>query len=435
MNILIFNTNNPLKVSGIVAFDLFNHLKSRGHQVKLLVNCFNSDYPEGIISLESSFSVRWKTIKAKFIWRLSKLKKILKFKEELQRDSDYCFFQLDERKLIYKTRRLLKISEIKPDVIIVLYAKKFINVKNVYQLYKRTHAKIFWLMYDMAPFTGGCHYAWECKGYQNNCGNCPGLFSSDPFDISYRNLLYKKIYIDNTNIQIIAGSERQYRQAKASSLFLNKPIHKIYTSIDLNVFKPCNRQELRSRMGIPINKKAIFFGSIELKERRKGMTYLVESLIILKDKIKNTNLENEIILLIAGSKIKEITEYLPFDYHFFGMLDNNTGIASAYQAADIFVCPSIEDSGPTMINQSLMCGTPVVCFEMGVGIDFVINGETGFCVKLKDSIALAQAMYDILIMGDSDYLRIKENCRNLALRLFQPDVTISNWIKVLSENN
>jgi len=98
-------------------------------------------------------------------------------------------------------------------------------------------------MYDMAPFTGGCHYAWDCKRYQNNCGSCPGLYSSDPFDITYENLIFKKKYISKTNIQIIAASEWQYRQAKNSSLFSNKPVHKILLSIDPSVFKPVNKKK------------------------------------------------------------------------------------------------------------------------------------------------------------------------------------------------
>ena len=189
MKILIFNTNNPFIDSGVVALDLFNQLKNRGHEVKLLVNRYYPDYPEGIISLKSLTSVRCETILAKLEWRLKALfGKIIKVQKENPRNSDYCFFQLDEQKLIYKTKKLLKKADIKPDIIIVLYAAKFINAKNIYELQKETNAKVFWLLYDMAPFTGGCHYAWDCQGYQNNCGSCPGLFSSDPFDISFKNL-------------------------------------------------------------------------------------------------------------------------------------------------------------------------------------------------------------------------------------------------------
>jgi glycosyltransferase involved in cell wall biosynthesis len=81
-----------------------------------------------------------------------------------------------------------------------------------------------------------------------------------------------------------------------------------------------------------------------------------------------------------------------------------------------------------------MCGTPVVSFEMGIAIDLVINNKTGYRVKLKDSKALAQAMYDVLSMNDPDYLIMKDNCRKLALELYQPEVNFKNWTNILKSD-
>lgn len=420
MKILILNTNNPFIDSGIVALDLFNQLKGRGHEVKLLVNRFYPDYPEGIISLKSLTSVRYETLQAKLEGRLKAIfGKIIKVQKEFPRNPDYCFFQIDERKLIYKTNRLLKKADIKPDVIIILYAAKFINAKNIYELQKKTNAKVFWLLYDMAAFTGGCHYAWDCQGYQNNCGSCPGLFSSDPCDISYRNLVYKKSFIDKTNLQVLAGSEWQYLQAKQSAIFKKKLIHKMLIPFDANIFKPVVKDELRLAMKIPVGKKVIFFGAVGLTERRKGMDYLIESLAKLKGLINknDSDLVNNILLLAAGQEFDKIVELLPFECQNLGYVNSSSDIASAYQVADVFVCPSIEDSGPTMINQSLMCGTPVVSFEMGVSLDLVINGQTGYRAKLKDSSDMAQGIFDILKMKSHDYKRLSVSCRDLALSL------------------
>ena len=291
-------------------------------------------------------------------------------------------------------------------------------------------------MYDMAPLTGGCHYAWDCKGYQNNCGNCPGLFSSDPYDITFKNFLYRRNYIDRTDIQIVTGSEWQYRQTKESTLFKNRTIYKILTAVNKDIFKPLVKEDIRKRNVIQYDKKVIFFGAVELDNKRKGMKYLLEAFKILKDLlIMDSEFKNKIFLLIAGNEFDKIKDYLPFEYHSMGMLDNTYGIASAYQAADIFVCPSIEDSGPTMINQSIMCGTPVVCFEMGVALDLVFNGKTGYSAKLKDSKDLAQGMYNILSLPASEYEIMQNNCRQLALDLFQPAVNINNWIQILNSKN
>ena len=110
-----------------------------------------------------------------------------------------------------------------------------------------------------------------------------------------------------------------------------------------------------------------------------------------------------------------------------GLLDNTYGIASAYQIADIFICPSIEDSGPTMINQSIMCGTPVVSFEMGVSPDLVITGKTGYMAKLKDSKDLAQGIFEILSLTDDNFNEMSDNCRKLALKVCSPEVQIGSF--------
>lgn len=436
MNILLFNTHNPYREAGAVSLDLFNQLKRKGHNVRLLINSFDSDYKEGIISVETRFLFKKKILKEKLNWRLNNVKNSLKFQSKLKSDPDYCFFELSERKIIYTTDRLLKKARILPDIIILLYTKGFLNPQNIYELYKKTNASIFWLMYDMAPFTGGCHYAWNCKGYQISCGKCPGLFSEDPNDITSKNLLIKKDHFDKINIQIIAASEWQYRQAKVSTLFKNRIIHKILLSIDPTVFRPLDKNIVRSKLGLTANKKVIFFGAVVLTQKRKGLYFLLESLKLLKEKTENSDsiLKNNILLLIAGNGINDIAGLLPFEFHYIGKTDNSYGIASAYQAADVFLCPSIEDSGPMMVNQSLMCGTPVVSFEMGVALDLVKSGKTGYIAELKDSNDLAQGLYDILSLNTSDYKKISENCRELALEMCSPETQMEKIESIIKNS-
>lgn len=425
MNILLLNAHNPYKASGIVALNLFNGFKTKGHNVKLVTNNYDADYPDGIVSMQSSFKASWKysRLRNKIIY----LKKKYRLEKKVTVNDRYEFFEFKEQKLFFRTKAILKKADINPDVIIILFAKKFINTRNIFELYKKTNARIYWLMYDMAPLTGGCHYSWDCRGYEHNCGNCPGLFSTDPADITNKNILDKKFYIDRANVEIIAGSEWQYRQAKASTLFRTKPIHKVLLSADPDIYKPLDKERARIKMGIPAHKKVIFFGSIALTSERKGMSYLLESLKMLKEKIKGSAIENEILLLIAGAEIDGIADDLAFDYHYMGFLDNTYGIASAYQLADIFICPSIEDSGPTMINQSIMCGTPVVSFEMGVSPDLVITGETGYMAKLQDSKDMARGIYDVLSLSDAEYARMSFNCRELALKVCSPGVQIETF--------
>lgn len=425
MNILMIFCNNPLQVSGAVTHDLFTEFKAKGHQVKLLVNTYDANYPDGIISMETFYAV-WKNR------IINKLKRMLGLAKKNITNGRYHFHEIDEQKTFYSTDKLLKKAGIKPDAIIILFAKNFVNAKNIYELHQRTGKPVYWMMYDTSPLTGGCHYSWDCLGYQNSCGNCPGLFSKDTNDITHQNLLYKKKYMDKTDISIVLASEWQYLQASKSAVFKGKPIHKIFISINPDVFKIIPRDISREKLGIAVEKKVIFFGAKTFNDERKGFKYLLEALKIVKELMANDpGFGDKVHLLIAGEETDKFKDELPFEYSNLGLLNNSHGVASAYQAADIYLCPSIEDAGPSMVNQSIMCGTPVVSFAQGVSLDIVISGQTGYRARLKDSADMAKGIYDILKLPDDEYLNMKNNCRRLALELYHPEVSINNWLKII----
>lgn len=413
MNILIISSSN-LKASGSIALDLKRGLKNRNHNVKILT-LHEESTDKDICNMYSDFNWFLKGNFSKIIEKLNKYRrKIFKTREI---PSDF-----DQKKEYFSAIEILKKITFFPDIIIIGFSFGLVNSKTIYELNKITEVPLFWWMWDMYPFTGGCHYAFECKRYTNKCGNCRYLEKPQPNDFSYKNLLYKKEYLDKTNLQIIAASEWQYLQAKKSTLFKDKPVHKIIISVNPDVFKPENKKNVRTKLGLPIDKKIVFFGAVSLSDERKGISFLLESLQNLKDQIKNTKLENNIFLIIAGDNVEKIKDILPFEYSFLGMLENPNGIATAFQAADIYVSSSIEDSGPTMINQSIMCGTPVVAFETGIVLDLVINDKTGYRAKIKDALDLSFGIFKILNLNYFEYYKMSNDCRELAIKLYAPEV-------------
>lgn len=435
MKVLMLNSNNPLRASGVVALELMDSLRNEGHEVRMLVNSYGMNFPEGIYNTKNYSTFLRSSVYERIIFYCDRLRRKLGF--NVPKSTKYSFYKMNEKKLIYKTSYLLKIAGFKPDVIILLWINNFITSKNIYELQSQTGANILWLLYDMAPFTGGCHYAWDCKGYMNSCGSCPALNSSNPYDRSRKNLIYKKKHFDNINIGIIAGSEWQSSQAKSSTLFIGKKISKILIPVNPEVFKPVDKVQLRQIMNIPLEKKVVFFGAIGLQSPRKGMKYLTDALCILKDKIRKNHhdLEDQILLLVAGNDYDPIKNLLPFPTMYLGNLSNDEKLAGAYQAADIFVCPSIEDSGPMMINQSIMCGTPVVSFEMGVSIDLVVNGMTGYRARLGDCDDMAVGLIEILRKNIDEYEKMVDFCRDIAVRHISPEARMDKLRKLLEKSN
>lgn len=426
MNILIISAQNPYKVSGVVAYNLYKGLKERGNNTRLLVNTFGK-YPDpGISCMETFSDVLFRKIKNRSLKFINKFFPVIK-----KKDADYSIQDLDETIQIYKTKDILKKIAFKPDVILYLFPQNFLNAKNLYELNKHTGAPIYWYLMDSAALTGGCHYSWDCKRFTIGCGKCPGIFSEDENDQTAKNFRFKSNYISKTEISIISATEWQYKMGLSSLLFKEKAMDKILLSVDPDVFNCVPKSIAKNKYNIPDNTKVIFFGATYLRERRKGMRYLTEALKILKQ--SPAILNEKILLLIAGNDFELIKDEIPFEYKYVGLLANNEQLAEAFQVSDIYVCPSIEDSGPMMINQALMCGIPTVAFEMGVALDIVITGVTGYRAKLMNSIDLAKGIESILTLEPAVYETYSNNCRELALSSFTPEVQIDQFEKLFKQ--
>lgn len=431
MKVLILSSSNPYKIAGIVAKDLLESLNTdTSIKATLLVRVWGKYLSEDIISYDSVFAYYLDLIrrKVKGVIRLTGLHS-KEFKQIKNTDQQYIVQDFDQTKTTYSSKKILKKYGDNPDVIIVLFMSKFLTYKNLHELNKITGAPILLYMMDMAPLTGICHYAWNCEGYKNSCGNCPALFSDDPVDQSYINLAFKKKYADKTNIIPVVASQMQYLQASKSQLFKDDKIFKILLAVNDRQYTPYNKFISRQKLSLPENGKILFFGAGSFSEKRKGLDELLLALNIL---YQSNDWTQPIHLAIAGNNMEIVEKSLPFPYTLLGQL-NHQSLPVAYSAADVFICPSIQDSGPMMINQSLMCGTPVVSFEMGVALDLVINGLTGYKARLKDSEDLASGIKEILTLNKEEYEALSSNCRRVALKEFSLSSQLSGFKQIFSE--
>lgn len=419
-NIVILTAVHPYKASGRSVTDLKNLLKAKGHNVVIVTNAYLREELDDVISVKSLFTVLQNKVSAKITSIITKKKK---------EDSNYYMFDQNSHKKKCNTTVILKRLPFKPDAFIYLFQQGFLNEEALYELNKSTGAPIYRYMADMAELTGGCHYAWDCEGYIKSCGNCPGLYSDNPNDVTYHNLKFKKKFIDKSEIYPIAASEWQMQQLLKSTLYRDIKKHKILLPTDENIFFNNGRDESRIALGLPLDKKIIFFGAVSTVEKRKGAKELLAALNFLNELLPAEK-RNKIHLAIAGKVDSTFTDKLLFTSSILGFLEYKN-LAKAYSACDVFVCPSIEDSGPTMINQSLMCGTPVVSFTMGVALDLVENFKTGYRARLGDSYDFATGIKDILALSESEIKAVKNNCYLKARSLSSKNTFYSNLMEIL----
>jgi glycosyltransferase involved in cell wall biosynthesis len=176
----------------------------------------------------------------------------------------------------------------------------------------------------------------------------------------------------------------------------------------------------------------LFFAAGWIDDPRKGMRYLIEALRQLRELIVQTgNIDgDEILLLVAGHNDNSIHSQLPFPFKSLGYIEDDKTLAMAYQAADAFVCSSIEEAGPMMIPESMLCGTPVVAFNTGGAIDLIVTMKTGYVAKCGDSSDLAQGIFKILAAENISVLR--EAARKAAVRKHSVQNVLDNYLRMFS---
>lgn len=81
-----------------------------------------------------------------------------------------------------------------------------------------------------------------------------------------------------------------------------------------------------------------------------------------------------------------------FRVHHAGVKSTEDEMARLLQAADLFVCPSLEDNLPNSVMEAMACGLPVIGTSVGGIPDMVEHGVNGCLVNPGESISLARAL-------------------------------------------
>lgn len=319
-----------------------------------------------------------------------------------------------------------------PNVIMLHWISGFTSLDVILQLKKKYNAKVYWYLMDMAPMTGGCHFAWDCMGYTKDCSNCPAtkkIFDSRP----KIGLQHKRQVLKELDIEIVSGTSWLTKQARQSSLFQFSKIHDVLLGINEDVFKPLDAKGIsfyKEKYKLDKSKRIIAFGASKISDERKGFEYL---LIALKILFSRSEVDASKYMLVSAGVLVDQDLFLDIEHVHIGYLGSDIELASLYQMSDVFVSPAIEDSGPMMINESIMCGTPVVSFNMGVATDLVKENETGYIAELKNSQDLALGIEKVLKLNDSEYNKMRDNCRNTGIKKTSVSVQIDKINHILQK--
>lgn len=425
MKILILSTSHPYKTAGVIVNDLSKELIKSGHTVKLIVKIFDKYHDDYISNYDSKFyylSLKiYSKIKRKIFGKFNKLKT----------DPEYVVQTNNQVKALVNSKKILKKTGFIPDAILVLFAQRFLNFIDLYNIQQESKAPIFYIVPDMAPFTGLCHFSWECDGYKDSCGKCPAIYSNNDEDISRQNFNAKLKYLSKLDITPISVSNWLLEKINASALFKNLNTLKIPSNITRNDFAPVTpdlKSELRTKYGIDKNAFVISFGAMGLQYKRKGIDHIIRALNRIP---LSLIIDKKVYVIISGPgalpEVLSIKNVISFGYL------NWEELREFYQISNLFVSASIQDVGPGTIIEAIHCGVPVVSYNTGIADEWVISNETGYLVNTGNIEGLSEAIKNMINLSEFDYHELSANCLKLSKDRDQSASYFKNIEKIITD--
>lgn len=325
-------------------------------------------------------------------------------------DMKYSFLSKNESSENIHIESILKIIGFTPDFVFTGMTIDFLNSTDLLNIYNATKAKIYNITVDMNHFTGGCHYSWGCEGYIKGCDEyCPAITKEDEKIIAKINFEKKYENAQKANFQIIAGSGLTLLQAQNSKIYKSqKTIYNINSLIDTKLLNSKNKSIAKKIFSLSNDCFYILTGAQNMEDPRKGFTYLLQALEILDRELPMEKKEKIVLLVVSNSVNKEF-DRVTFKKQKIDYIKDYRLLSLLYQAADLFINSSIEDSGPMMVSEALACGTPVVGFDTGILTNMVIDDYNGYKAPVTESRKLAEGIRKVLELNKDAYENFSKN--------------------------
>jgi glycosyltransferase involved in cell wall biosynthesis len=300
------------------------------------------------------------------------------------------------------------------DLVLVHWSGAFVRPEIIREIAGALGARVALWQVDMAHATGGCHSNLGCQKYQTGCGACPLLASSDPQDVSSvqaerRTRIWKEL-----GAVVLAPSGWSARQAKESFILGALELRTFPIPLDLAVLKPAADQlAVRRELGLPADGRIVLVRALDPALTYKGFGLFLEALKRLDDQ--------GVVLHVAviGDR-----GFMPGGFRHIGVTElgpqlGDTALARAYQAADFFVSPSTNETGPMMAGEAMACGRPLIAYPIGIAPDLIEQGCNGTLVEpVGDVAALAAAIRAYAEMPAAELAARQQAAADSAGRVF-----------------
>jgi len=277
---------------------------------------------------------------------------------------------------------------------------------------------LVWRLADMNPFTGGCHYASDCKGFMDGCHECPQLFDAETATARVFDEKSKALgYLGDDQLTIVTQSHWMRDLVQASPLLRRFRQKTIPNGVNRQQFFPRDQDESRKQLGLDSGKPiALLCGTGP--QNRRGVDRLLAE-------ISDRSLESVHLLILGRTRVS----YSPHlsGITFVGQVPHEH-LGTYYSAADVLLFPSLQDNCPNTVLEAQACGVPVLAFD-GSGTSELINGKnSGWLTPCGDFTEMASRLNELIATG---VIRAaKQNSEQLANSVRTTSEMLDDYLKL-----
>ena len=413
MRVLIVNTSEKTGGAAVAANRLMEALINNGVKAKMLVRDKQTDCLT-VVSAGDGWRQRWH-----FLWERWRIFMAMHFSKTHLFEADIANVGTD----------ITTLPEFKEADIIHLHwiNQGFLSLNGIQKILS-SGKPVVWTMHDIWPATAICHYARGCCRYQNKCESCPLLPRRSVSDLSAVVWRKKNEILRKYHISFVACSRWLEGEAKKSALLKGQRVTNIPNPINSHVFCPSDKQQAREALGLPLDKHVILFVSQRVTDKRKGLDYLVEA--VNRMAVQDSSLKDNTAIAVLGGHSEEVADLLPLPVFPLGYVSDESKIVKVYNAADVFVLPSLEDNLPNTIMEAMACGVPCVGFNIGGIPEMIGHLKSGYVAKAADADDLARGIKWVLDFKGEE---LSKEARRKVLNSYSQQSVAIKYIELYQE--
>ena len=412
MRVLIVNTSEKTGGAAVAANRLMEALKNNGVKAKMLVRDKETDQLT-VCSLPPSWRQKWH-----FLWERLVIWVHLWLKRK-------HLFEVD---IANSGTDITSLPEFKEADVIHLHwiNQGMLSLKDIRKILD-TGKPVVWTMHDIWPATAICHLSLECRRFETGCCHCrllPGGGSDD--DFAARVWQRKRRMLAGRPITFVACSQWLGSEAVKSALLQGQRVEVVPNPIDIRIYRPGDKRSARQQLGLPETGRMILFVSQRVTNPNKGMQYLIEACRMLAGDYPERHVDTFVAIL--GGHAEEIASELAFPTYSLGYVNDEQRIVCTYQAADVFVLPSLSENLPNTIMEAMACGLPSVGFKVGGIPEEIDHQVNGYVAAYRDAADLAKGMHYVL--DEADYEQLKRECLHKVACCYSQQRVANRYIDI-----